>query len=136
MPRHEIYTVRSKVWVGHKLNAFDAMITYLKDEVGAEQQTPNGFVLQVKGTQIAQLTVFVILTDEYILFSAPIFEISNMSPHQALNFTISSPFGLSIMGESFVLKHVVSMDGMNKEKFLKELTSFVAGVEILLPGNG
>jgi hypothetical protein len=40
------------------------MITYLKDEVGAEQQTPNGFVLQVKGTQIAQLTVFVILTDE------------------------------------------------------------------------
>lgn len=118
------------------MNAFDAMITYLKDEVGAEQQTPNGFVLQVKGTQIAQLTVFVILTDEYILFSAPIFEISNMSPQQALEFTISSPFGLSIMGESFVLKHVVSMDGMNKEKFLKELTSFVAGVEILLPGSG
>jgi hypothetical protein len=117
------------------LNAFDAIITYLKDEVGAEQQTSNGFVIQVKGTQIAQLTVFVILTDEYILFSAPIIETASISAQQVLDFTISSPFGLSIMGDSFAMKHVVSMDNLNKEKFLKELTFFVAGVEALLPGN-
>ena len=117
------------------MSAFDAIITYLKDEVGAEQQTSNGFVIQVKGTNVSHLTVFVILTDEYILFSAPIIETGKISAEHALDFTISSPFGLSIMGESFAMKHVVSMDYMNKEKFLKELTFFVAGVEALLPGN-
>jgi len=117
------------------LNALDVMTTYLRDEIGAEQQTPNGFVLQVKGTQVSQLTVFVIMTYEHMLLSAPIFETANISAQHALEFTITSPFGVSIMGESFVLNHVVSIDDMNKERFLKELTFFAAGVEELLPGN-
>jgi hypothetical protein len=111
------------------------MITYLRDEVGAEQQTPSGFAFQVQGSQVAQHHIFVILTAERILFSAPLFETASISAQHALDFTISSPFGLSIMGESFAMKHVVSMDNMNKEKFLKELTFFAAGVEALLPGN-
>jgi hypothetical protein len=117
------------------LSAFDAIITYLKDEVGAEQQTPNGFVLQVKGSKVAQLPLFVILTAERILFSAPLFETANISAQHALDFTISSPFGLSIIGDSFALKHVFSMEDMSKEKFLEELTFFIAGVEELLPNS-
>lgn len=113
----------------------DQIITYLRDEVGAEQQTPNGFAIQVQGSQIAQHSIFVIVTAERILFSAPLFETASISAQNALDFTISSPFGLSIMGDSFALKHVFSMEEMSKEKFLEELTFFIVGIEELLPGN-
>jgi hypothetical protein len=113
----------------------DQVIAYLRDEVGAEQQTPNGFTVQVKGSKVAQLSLFVILTAERILFSAPLFETASISAQHALDFTISSPFGLSIIGDSFALKHVFSMEDMSKEKFLEELTFFVAGVEELLPDS-
>lgn len=111
----------------------DQTIAYLRDEVGAQQQTPNGFAIQVQGSQVAQHNVFVILTAERILFSAPLFETASISAQQALGFTISSPFGLSIIGDSFALKHVFSMEGMSKEKFLEELTFFIVGIEELLP---
>ena len=113
----------------------DQMITYLRDEVGAEQQTPSGFAFQVQGSQIAQHSLFVILTAVRILFSAPLFETASISAQQALDFTISSPFGLSIIGDSFALKHVFSMEDMSKEKFLEELTFFIVGIEELLPNS-
>ncbi len=111
----------------------DQMIAYLRDEVGAQQQTPNGFAIQVQGSQVAQHSLFVILTAERILFSAPLFETATISAQQALDFTISSPFGLSIIGDSFALKHVFSMEDITIEKFLEELTFFIVGIEELLP---
>ena len=115
------------------MQTLDQMITYLRDEVGAQQQTPNGFAIQVQGSQVAQHHIFVILTAERILFSAPLFETASISAQQALDFTISSPFGLSIIGDSFALKHVFSMEDITIEKFLEELTFFIVGIEELLP---
>ena len=111
------------------------MIAYLRDEVGAQEQTSNGFIVQVKGTRLTHWTVYVILTEEYLLLSAPLLEVSQLDPHHALTFTIESPFGLSIMNDSYVLKHMISMDDMNKDKFLKEVSIFVTGIEMVLPSN-
>lgn len=119
--------------LGRHVSNLSEMIAYLRDEVGAQEQTSNGFIVQVKGTRLTHWTVYVILTEEYLLFSAPLIEVSQIEAQHAISFTIQSPFGLSIMNDSYVLKHMVSMDGMNKEKFLKEVSTFVAGVEIVLP---
>ena len=108
---------------------------FLVGDLKAAQVTPNGYTFVIKGDRLPGHVIFVIFTDEYVLFSCPFLPLENMTADQFLAATSGSPLGVGIMGENYVVKHTVKLDHFNKEKFMDELTFLIAYVEEFMLGD-
>ena len=112
---------------------------FLLEDLKAAQVTPDGFTFFIKGDRLPGHVIFVIFTEDYVLFSAPFLSIGEMNADQLLAETSGSSLGVGIMGENFVVKHTVKLINFDQERFMSELTFLIVNVEKIqlgeLPGN-
>jgi hypothetical protein len=108
---------------------------FLLEDLKATQVTPNGFSFFIKGDRLPGHVIFVIFTEDYVLFSAPFLTIGEMNADQFLAATSGSPLGVGIMGENYAVKHTVKLVNFDKERFMSELTFLIAYVEQFLLGE-
>lgn len=108
----------------------DELLKYFRDELKATEISPNGFMFIGKGEANIEHQYFAVVGDGYLMLSALILGTEGIDPHQILAATQNLPFGVSIMGDSYVFKHLVTLDGMNTDVFRRELQMLGASLEV------
>ena len=111
------------------------LMRFLVDDLKAAQVTQNGYTFVIKGDRLPAHIIYVIFTDEYVLYSCPFMATADMSAEEFLTQTSGSPLGIGLMGDNYVVKHTVKLENFNEEKFMDELTFLIAYVEDFMLGE-
>ena len=109
----------------------DALIKILREDLKAIEVSPGSFSLVARGEKLPAHVVFALTTEDHLMLSTPLVGTNEIGPIQIFELTQNLPFGISVMGENYVLKHLVTMKGMSEEVFRRELQILLASVESL-----